>query len=304
MRARCVALAFVLLVGDPAAADQTSQAAQAATRRYPVTGMVLTVDGARRTFVASIETIPGFMDAMTMPFEVKDARELGDLVPGAIVEFTLVVGAGASHAEAVRIRRYESVEQDPLNARRLSLLKQIAGRGTKALPIGADVPDFRLTDHEHRPVSLSRHRGKIVAINFMYTTCQLPDFCLRVVNHFVVLQKRFKARLGRDLILLTITFDPLRDTPDVLERYSRQWNPDPSWRFLTGSVGDIQRVLDLFGVAAFPNEGLMDHALHTVLIDRTGTLVANIEGNQYSSDQLGELTQAVLDGRAAAAPPR
>ena len=48
------------------------------------------------------------------------------------------------------------------------------------------------------------------------------------------------------------------------------------------------------GVAAFPDEGLMDHSLHTILIRRDGTLAANVEGNQYSSDQLADLLAAVL----------
>jgi protein SCO1/2 len=83
-----------------------------------------------------------------------------------------------------------------------------------------------------------------------------------------------------------------------MDRYSRQWNADPgTWRFLTGSVPEVQRVLALFGVAAFPDDGLMDHSLHTALVDRSGTLVANIEGNQYSSDQLVDLTRSVLAGR-------
>jgi protein SCO1/2 len=272
-----------------------------AAERYAVTGMVVAVDSPGRTFVASIEKIPGFMEAMTMSFEVLHAKELTGVVPGAIIEFTLVVAKNSSYAESIRIRRYQGLEQDPLSARRLSLLKEIAtGRATKALAVGASVPDFSLTDHKHRRIALSQLRGKVVAINFMYTTCQLPDFCLRVVNHFGVLQKRFKEQLGRELILLTITFDPARDVPDVLDRYAAQWKPDPNtWRFLTGTVPDVHRVLEMFGVSAFPNEGLMDHSLHTVFIDRNGKLVANIEGNQYSSDQLVDLTRAVLNARAA-----
>jgi protein SCO1/2 len=273
-----------------------------AAERYAVTGMVLQADPARRTFVASIENIPGFMAAMTMPFEVRDAKELTGLVPGAIVEFTLVVEKSSSHAEGIRIRRYQSVEQDPLTARRLSLLREIAsGAAANALLIGESVPDFTLTDQKSRRLSLSELRGKVVAVNFMYTTCQLPDFCLRVVNHFGVLQKRFKSQLGRELMLLTITFDPVRDQPDVLDRYASQWKADPAtWRFLTGSVPEVQRVLEMFGVSAFPDEGLMDHSLHTALIDRNGTLVANIEGNKYSSDQLADLTRSVLSNRAVA----
>ena len=275
-----------------------AQAAHAEDR-YAVSGMVLNVDTARRTFVASIEAIPGFMAAMTMPFAVRDAKELNGLVPGALAQFTLVVDRTASYAEGIRIRRYESVEQDPLTARRLSLLKQIAsGSRAKALAIGSAVPDFTLTDQKSRRFALAELRGKVVAINFMYTACQLPDFCLRVVNHFGVLRKRFSSELGRELMFLTITFDPARDQPDVLDRYSSQWTADPAtWRFLTGSPADVRRVLDLFGVAAFPDEGLMDHSLHTVLIDRTGRMVANVEGNQYSSDQLGDLLASVLESR-------
>jgi protein SCO1/2 len=267
--------------------------------RHAVTGMVLSTDPARGTFVASIDSIPGFMAAMTMGFAVRDANELQGLVPGTIVEFTLIVEKGSSYAEEIRIRRYQGLEQDPLAARRLSLLKEIAsGRSAKTLAVGETVPDVTLTDGKRRRISLSHLHGKVVAINFMYTACQLPDFCLRMVNHFGVLQKRFKAHIGRELIFLTITFDPARDQPDVLERYSRQWKREPdSWRFLTGSVREVRRVLELFGVSAFPDDGLMDHSLHTVLIDRDGKLVANIEGNQYTPDQLGDLMAAVLNGR-------
>ncbi len=273
-----------------------------AAERYAVSGMVLDADPARRTFVASIDSIPGFMAAMTMPFVVLDANELKGVVRGAIVDFTLVVEKGSSYVEGIRTRRSQNVEQDPLVARRLSLFKELArGDAAKALAVGQTVPDFRLTDQKYREMTLSQLRGKVVAINFMYTTCQLPDFCLRMVNHFGVLQKRFKEQLGRELMFLTITFDPVRDRPDVLDRYARQWNPDPdTWRFLTGPVPDVRRVLETFGVSAFANEGLMDHSLHTVLIDRNGKLAANIEGNKYTSDQLADLTREVLNKRPAA----
>ncbi len=267
--------------------------------RYAVTGMVLRVDPAGGTFVASIERIPGFMEAMSMPFSVRDAKELAGVEPGAVIEFTLVVEKDASYAEGIRVRPYQGLEADPLAARRLALFTRLTKKPVAAVvAIGSRVPDFTLIDSQRRPVTLSNLRGRVVGINFMYTACQLPDFCVRVVNHFSVIQQRFRGRLGRDLELLTVTFDPARDQPDVLARYARQWKPDPAhWRFLTGPVADVQRVLGLFGVAAFPNEGLMDHSLHTVFIDRDGTLAANIEGNQSSSDQLIDLARSVLDGK-------
>jgi protein SCO1/2 len=54
-------------------------------------------------------------------------------------------------------------------------------------------------------------------------------------------------------------------------------------------------VTDLFGMDFFSEEGLMSHSLHTAVIDRRGRLVANIEGNQFTADQLGDLVEAVLN---------
>jgi protein SCO1/2 len=270
-----------------------------AAHDYPVSGMVLSVDRARNVFVASIQEIPGFMRAMTMPFDVRQRKDLDGLAPGAAVEFTLVVDERSSHAERIRIVRYQSVEQDPLAADRLKLLTRLAGAAPqRVLAIGERVPDFRLIDQKRQPVALSTLRGKVVAINFVYTSCALPNFCLRIANNFGVLQKRFKPRLGRDLVLLTVTFDPGHDTPAVLAEYAGRWDANPAtWHFLTGAVTDVRRVCHLFGVDFFPDEGLMNHSLHTAIIDRQGTLVANIEGNHFTADQLADLTDAVLNAK-------
>jgi protein SCO1/2 len=284
---RLLKLAVLLLLAVPSAWAQ----------QYPVTGMVLTVDRSRNTFTASIREIPGFMAAMTMPFEVRQPTDLDGLAPGAAVEFTLVVGKKTSHAERIRIVRYQSTQADPLAASRLKQLNRIVSGSAadKALAVGDVVPDFRLIDQKRRPVAFADMRGKVVAINFIYTRCALPNFCLRIANNFGVLQKRFKRMLGRDLVLLTVTFDPVHDTPEALAQYGDQFKADSvSWRFLTGPVPDVQRVCQLFGVDAFLDEGLMDHNLHTALIDRQGRLIANIEGNQFTASQLGDLTETAL----------
>jgi protein SCO1/2 len=184
------------------------------------------------------------------------------------------------------------------------LLTQIGSAARdEAIAIGDVVPDFRLTNQQGRPVALSDLRGKVVAINFIYTSCPLPNFCLRIANNFGVLQRRFKARLGRDLVLLTVTFDPVHDTPEVLARYASRWGADPAtWHFLTGPVADVRRVCHAFGVDSFADDGLMNHTLHTALIDRQGTLVANLEGNQFTAGQLGDLTETVLHSSSTTRP--
>ncbi len=266
-----------------------------AETRHTVRGLVLEVDAAHRRVVVSHEAIPDLMPAMTMPFELRQSKELAGLAAGMVVEFTLVVGKETSYAEGVRIVRYDSIEQDPLTARRLKLFRDRRAQQPSAarLTAGQSVPDFTLTDHLGRRVSLSQFRGKVVAINFIYTSCALPQFCYRMANHFNVVHRRFRTR--HDLVLLTITFDPARDSPDVLADYARQWNADPdTWRFLTGPAPDIRAVTSRFGVEFFPEEGLLSHSLHTAVVDRQGRLVANLEGNQFTAAQLGDLVERTL----------
>ena len=259
--------------------------------------MVLRVDGAEKRVIVSHDRIPDFMEGMIMPFAVRDGGDLDGLVPGAIVEFTLVVTAASSYAKSFDVRRYESVEQDPFNASRLGLLRRL-NDGSPAVPpvkIGQVVPDFTLTNQVNQKTSLSNFRGKIVALTFVYTSCPFPQFCLRTANNLDVLQRRFPRELGRDLMLLTVTFDPLRDRPEVLAQYASQWKADPrTWSFLTGDASDVRRVCQLFGLDFFPNEGSFDHSLRTAVIDRRGVLAANIEGNQFTSRQLGDLVQTAL----------
>jgi protein SCO1/2 len=257
--------------------------------------MVVRVDAARRTVVVSHDPIPGAMPAMTMPFEVRHARELAGLAPGAVITFTLVLERQSAYIEGIRLVRYESVEQDPVTARRLRLLRDIT-RPSQAPPaVGQPVPDFTLIDQTRARVSLSQFRGTVVALNFVYTSCVLPQFCYRLANHFSVVSRRFGQRMGRDLVLLTVTFDPARDTPQRLAEYARQWNANPAtWRFLTGDPAEIARVSSMFALDAFPDEGLINHSTRTVVIHRDGTLAASIEGNEYTAAQLGDLLDAVL----------
>ncbi len=262
-----------------------------AAKRYAVTGIVLQVDAARRSFVASIAAIPGYMEAMAMPFFVHDARELANLRPGAYVEFTLVVDAGDSWAEGIQLHHFASMEQEPLLARRLQLLE-----GTKALKIGQAIPGFTLLDQANQRVSFSQFAGKVVGVTFIYTSCPLPNYCFRLSNNFGRLNQRFAARMGRDLVLLSITVDPVHDRPIVLAKYAATWKADPkSWHFLTGSLAEVQAVCRQFGVNVWQDEGLFTHPLRTMVIDRAGKLAGDFEGNEFSAEQLGDFVQAVMD---------
>lgn len=272
-----------------------------AEQRYAASGLVLKVDPTHQSAVISCNAIPDYMKAMTMPISVHNTEQLQTIRPGAMVDFTLVEDKGSVFAESMRVREYQGLEPDPAAARRLKLLAKAAGNSAKPLAIGDRVPDFTLTSQTGSPVTLSHLNGKVIVLNFVYTRCALPNFCLRSSNNFGVLQQRFRPLLGKDLVLLTVTFDPVHDSPEALSKYALKFHADPQvWHFLTGSESAIRRVCDLFAEDYFPDEGLVDHSLHTAIIDRRGRLVANLEGNEFSAQQLGDLVQAVVDAQAAA----
>ena len=269
-----------------------------AQQKYAARGLVLGVDKQHRIMTVSCENIPGYMDAMIMPIEVREGKELDGLARGAMIEFSLVAEKDHPYAESVRIRNFDSLELDPLSARRLRLLDGAMNPALspdRMLKIGEAAPDFSLVDQNRERVALSQFGGKSVAITFVYTRCPFPNFCFRLTNNFARLQKRFASEMGRELILLTITLDPVHDQPDALAEYGRTWNIDPKgWHLLTGPSAEVQKFCDRFGVAFYPDEGQFIHSLHTLVVDRRGKLAANLEGNEFTAEELGDLVQSVL----------
>jgi protein SCO1/2 len=270
----------------------------AAAAHYPVTGLILSVDQPNRRFVASCSEIPGYMKAMVMPMPVRDAKALAGLKPGIFVDFTLVVEKDRSWAENVRVHQYENLAQEPLLVRRLEMLARLDKTNPLPAPlaIGEPVSDFTLTDQTGQRVSLSKFAGKVVAVTFIYTSCPLPDYCFRLSNNFARLEKRFAGQMGRDLVLLSISFDPVHDQPEVLAKYATTWKADAnSWHFLTGTPAEVKAVCRMFGLNFWPDEGFLAHSLHTLVIDREAKLAGNFEGNQFSAEQLGDFVEATLN---------
>jgi protein SCO1/2 len=166
------------------------------------------------------------------------------------------------------------------------------------VPVGATLPDFELTDQTGAPLALSALKGKVVAVTFIYSRCPLPDYCPRMVENFRAIRDRFADRMARDLVLLTISFDPQYDTPQVLARYAASMRAGgPGWHFLTGDPANVERVCNAFGIQYFPDEGLITHSLQTAVVDRNGRLAATVEGKEFTPRQLGDLIATVLEQR-------
>jgi len=249
--------------------------AAAFAKTYPVDGIVLAVDPAAHTMLVSHRPIAKYMPAMAMPFRVENANDLAPLYPGARVQFDLEIGKEHSLARHVRKAAGADVEIAPAKER---------------LHIGEALPEFRLTDQTGARVTPAALRGSVVAIDFIYTRCPLPDVCPRLSANFAALQRRFHDRA---VILLSVTVDPDYDTPAVLAAYARRWAADPArWRLLTGDIAALAAAL---GEVYWTDEGSIGHNSTTTILDRAGRIAAMVEGSNYRIDQLQHLIAQELE---------
>jgi protein SCO1/2 len=264
---------------------------------HTVQGVLIDVDREKGSITVSCDSIPGYMDAMVMPFEVRNLAILKTIEPGATVRFTMVEQGHEDYAVDLQAVKVTNFEAEPTEAERLTFLHRALDPTALAriVPAGEIVPDFTLVDQAQSPTHLAQFRGKVVALTFAYSRCPNPNYCFRMSNNLSQLSRRFHDRTGRDLVLMTIVIDPDNDQAKALERYADTWKADPAtWHFLTGKLSDIRAVADLFGMDFWSDEGFLTHSFHTVVIDRDGRLAANLEGNQFTAQQLGDLVEAVL----------
>src|SRR6202453_785476 len=271
-----------------------------AQEEHSAKGLVLKVDVENRSVVVSCDTVPGYMDAMEMPFAVQDSKTLATLKPGMTVRFTMVERAHVLYAENIHAGTAANFEPEPVQAGELSALHRATDPSTVAriVTVGQQVPDFALTDQAQAQIHLSQLEGKVVALTFGYSRCPNPTYCLRLSNNLSTVERRFHDRAGRDLVLLTIMIDPEHDQGATLSQYAGVWKADArSWHFLTGPRPEIQRFSGMFGVNFWRVDGLLTHTLHTVIVDRNGALAANLEGNQFSPQELGDLVATVMARR-------
>jgi len=121
---------------------------------------------------------------------------------------------------------------------------------------GADYfTNLALTTHEGRTVRFYDDliKGKIVAIDLIYTTCQYA--CPLETARLAQVQRLIGDRMGRDVFFYSITIDPDHDTPAVLKEYAEKFQAGPGWKFLTGSKADIDLISRKVGLYTPPDPG-------------------------------------------------
>ena len=256
----------------------------AAPRTFLVRGLVKSVSPDGLSATIQHEEIPNYMMAMTMPFEVKDRKELVEIKSGDAVSFRLLVTEDHGWIDQVK-KTSEPVKLPEPRA----MMRRV--REVDPLSVGDVMPNYPFTNELGKAVSLADLKGNAVAFTFIFTRCPFPDFCPRLSQNFANAYKQLQEmpKGPKNWKLLSISFDPEYDTPKTLAAYAERYKYDPThWSFLTGELIEIDAITEQFGLM-FPRnqEGMgFDHNLRTVVLDPQGKIQAILKGNSWKAEEL------------------
>jgi protein SCO1/2 len=253
-------------------------------RVYALQGQVLAVAPNRGEATIKHEDIKGFMPAMTMPYKVKEAKLLDNIAPGDLINATLVIVSNDAYLTEVK-----KVGSAPLE--KPLVLAPAASSGFELLKAGEAVPDASFVDQDGKTLGFNAFKGSTLVVTFIYTRCPLPTFCPLMDRHFATIQTSLKHDPSlTNVHLVSISFDPITDTPPVLKKHARTLNADPRrWTFLTGPRDDIDQFAARFGVSvarAHDNPLDITHTLRTAIVDADGKLVKVYTGNEWTPEQI------------------
>jgi protein SCO1 len=281
---RCFLIALILAGAFLSSSCHRSPAP--AAKRYPFTGRVVSIDSQSQIALIDGDAIPGFMDAMAMPYRVKPDSLLSHLLPGDSISAEVVVVQPKSD-DAAPDYWLENVKV-------VGHAAPPAAANSPYLPApGDDVPDFSFTNQTGKRISLQQYRGKVLLVTFIYTRCPFPDFCPRISSNFAEIYKQFGANPAlAGTHLLSISFDPDHDTPKVLRDYafSVAHTHDPAlftrWEFAAPTATDLPKIADFFALTIKPEGGLITHNLSTAVIGPDGKVVKWYHGSDWQVSDL------------------
>ena len=234
------------------------------------------------------------MDAMAMPFKLQDPTVGGELHPGDRITASVLADREAGGFTNVRLDDIVVVAQA-----RPDYLPAVQYHVPKA---GDKVPDFTFVNQNDRTIHLEQYQDKVVLLTFIYTRCQLADFCPRMSQNFADIEKALASNpaLYARTHLLTISFDPEHDTPKILRRYGEAYvgKNAPAklfhWDFAAPSLKELPAVTQFFNVGITPGDSnSLTHSLSTVLIGKDGKIAAWYPSNDWKpADVLAEMKKS------------
>ncbi len=269
--------------------NQQTPAASTQQKTFTIRGKVISTDATHVTLDG--EDVPGFMEPMVMAYKLKDPSIASELHPGDRITARILADRDPADHD-----NYTSVQLD-----NIVVIAQ-ARPDTKPsvsyhVPTPGDaVPNFKLLNQSDRTIQLDQFKGKVVLMTFIYTRCQLADFCPRMSHNFADIDKAIAAdpALYKQTHLLSVSFDPAYDTPKVLRSYGGAYTGNYTnekflhWDFAAPTEKDLPAVTQFFNVGVTPGDtkASLTHSLSTVLIGKDGKIVAWYPTNDWDIKQV------------------
>ena len=264
-------------------------------KRYDLRGKVVSIDRQANRATIAHEDIPGFMEAMTMEFPIREDWVWNELKPGAEIRAELVVDNSA---------------KDPYWLENIGIVaaadpnQPVASVDGSEAQIGKPVPDFSLTNQDGKRISIKDFRGRALAITFIYARCPLADYCIKMSTNFsdAATQINSDSALKGKAALLSMSFDPENDTPAKLKSYGLGYMGKGAtelgvWQLAVGTDAEVRKVADFFGLEYEVDKNdktQINHSLRTAVIAPDGTVTKIFTGNRWTAgDLLAEIRKAV-----------
>jgi protein SCO1 len=300
MNPRPLAFSALILCAAFLASSCRHSSTASSQKRYPFTGRVVSIDTHDQSAIIDGDNIPGFMDAMAMPYKIKPPSTLGQLAPGDSISAEVVVQSANSNdaasgywLENVKVTAHSKTPPPAPTSQRIPAP-------------GDEVPDFHLTNQDGHRVSLRQYRGKVLLLTFIYTRCPFPDFCPRMSSRFAEIYQQLAAdsSLAARTHLLSISFDPQYDSPKVLRdyAYSVAHTHDRAlftrWEFAAPRATDLPKIADFFGLVCQPDAGLITHNLSTTVIGPDGQIARWYHGSDWQVSDLMKDAANAAAGRS------
>ena len=267
------------------------QATTPPAKIYFVRGVVQKIPPDQRHATIKHEAIPGYMAAMTMDLTVKNPNELTGISVGDEITFDMVVTEDDDWIQNLRRTGKSFAPSAPV------------WRVVEAeLEIGATLPNHTFNSESKRPVSLADFRGRAVAFTFFFTSCPLPEFCPRMNKNFFEARKLLLADINAptNWQLLSLSFDPGFDTPEILSNYGKLYRGDNAdrWLFAIASTNTLTSLGPKVDLRFWREGGSISHNLRSVVLDTNVKIFRQFDGNDWTPPQLAEAV------REAAKVPR
>ncbi|MGF7180283.1 SCO family protein [Tunturiibacter psychrotolerans] len=279
-------LAFLIfLPGCRQSAPPTVSKQASAAQTFTIRGRVVSTDATHVTLDG--EDVPGFMEAMTMDYKLADPSVVSELHPGDRITAKVLANKVGDNYGDVRLDDIVVIAQA-----RPDYKPPVSYH----VPTAGDVvPDFKLLNQSDRTIHLNQFKGKIVLMTFIYTRCQLADFCPRMSRNFADIDKALAAdpALYKQTHLISVSFDPTYDTPKVLRSYGGAYTGNYTnerflhWDFAAPTEKELPAMTQFFNVGVTPGDSKsLTHSLSTVLIDKDGKIIDWYPTSEWKPEEI------------------